>query len=56
MVMEAISVMFQGDTVGAISFDTDRGLGAFEYAPAFIAKALGNCSWSFDRSSGIKSL
>ncbi|MCQ3830239.1 type II toxin-antitoxin system HipA family toxin [Microbulbifer elongatus] len=36
MVMEVINVEYQGETAGAVSFDTDSGLGAFEYDPAFI--------------------
>ncbi|MFV8784323.1 type II toxin-antitoxin system HipA family toxin [Microbulbifer sp. SA54] len=34
--MEVISVHYQGQTAGAVSFDTDTGVGAFEYTPAFI--------------------
>ncbi|WP_299596775.1 type II toxin-antitoxin system HipA family toxin [uncultured Microbulbifer sp.] len=36
MVMEVISVDYQGQTAGAVSFDTDTGIGAFEYDPGFI--------------------
>ncbi len=41
MVMEAIRVDFASEdgktlTAGAVSFDTDTGVGAFEYDPAFI--------------------
>ncbi|WP_043320703.1 type II toxin-antitoxin system HipA family toxin [Microbulbifer sp. HZ11] len=36
MVMEVINVEYQGETAGAVSFDTDSGLGAFEYDPTFI--------------------
>ncbi|QKX17177.1 type II toxin-antitoxin system HipA family toxin [Microbulbifer sp. YPW1] len=36
MVMEVISVDYQGQAAGAVSFDTDTGIGAFEYDPAFI--------------------
>lgn len=40
MVMEAISVNYQGQSVGAASFDTTTGLGAFEYTPEFIATGI----------------
>ncbi|RLA19259.1 MAG: type II toxin-antitoxin system HipA family toxin, partial [Gammaproteobacteria bacterium] len=40
MVMEAITVNCQGVEVGAVSFDVDTGVGAFEYAPAFISKGI----------------
>ena len=36
MVMEVITVTYQDDVVGAVSFDTEKGLGAFEYDPGFI--------------------
>lgn len=34
--MEVITVNYHQHHVGALSFDTDSGLGAFEYAPRFI--------------------
>ena len=40
MVKQAIHVNYDGDVVGAISFDTDTGLGAFEYDPGFITKGI----------------
>ncbi len=40
MVMEAIKVTYQASDVGALSFDTDTGLGAFEYSSGFISKGL----------------
>lgn len=40
MVMEAIRVTYDSQEVGAVSFDTDRGVGAFEYSPGFIKKGL----------------
>lgn len=40
MVMEVVEVNYQGQTVGAVSFDTERGLGAFEYADSFIASGI----------------
>lgn len=40
MVMEAITVTYQSDTVGAVSFDTEKGTGAFEYDPGFIKKGI----------------
>ncbi|AFV86419.1 HipA protein [Alteromonas mediterranea DE1] len=38
MVMEVITITYQDDVVGAVSFDTEKGLGSFEYAPGFIKK------------------
>ena len=35
MVMEVIDVAYQGEDVGAVSFDTETGIGAFQYSPAF---------------------
>lgn len=35
MVMEAVHVMYQGQEVGAVSFDTTTGVGAFEYSSSF---------------------
>ncbi len=40
MVMEALSVDYQGETAGAISFDTATGVGAFEYDPAFVDSGI----------------
>ena len=40
MVMEAIKVTYQAADVGALSFDTETGLGAFEYSSSFIAKGI----------------
>lgn len=40
MVMEVINITYQGDMVGAVSFDTDKGMGAFEYAPNFVKKGV----------------
>ncbi|RBO82862.1 type II toxin-antitoxin system HipA family toxin [Marinomonas aquiplantarum] len=40
MVMEVINIKYHGDEVGALSFDTDKGLGSFEYAPSFIKKGI----------------
>lgn len=40
MVMEVISVSFKQHDVGAVSFDTKTGLGAFEYEPSFIKKGI----------------
>ncbi|QEY58914.1 type II toxin-antitoxin system HipA family toxin [Pseudomonas sp. C27(2019)] len=40
MVMEVINVRFKQHEVGAVSFDTQTGLGAFEYAPSFIDKGI----------------
>lgn len=40
MVMEVINVTYQGDDVGAVSFDSSLGMGAFEYAPSFLQKGV----------------
>ncbi|TDB54642.1 type II toxin-antitoxin system HipA family toxin [Photorhabdus khanii] len=40
MVMEVISVTYKQHDVGAVSFDTSTGLGAFEYDPSFIKKGI----------------
>lgn len=40
MVMEVINVAYKDDHVGAVSFDTDTGLGAFEYSRTFINKGI----------------
>ncbi|WJV54785.1 type II toxin-antitoxin system HipA family toxin [Pectobacteriaceae bacterium CE90] len=40
MVMEVINVSYKDHVVGAVSFDTDTGLGAFEYDPGFIKKGI----------------
>lgn len=40
MVMEVINVRFKQHEVGAVSFDTQTGLGAFEYAPSFIKTGI----------------
>lgn len=40
MVMEALSVKYQNYNVGAVSFDTDTGLGAFEYHPSFLSTGI----------------
>ena len=36
MSLEVINVQYLGQQVGAASFDTTTGIGAFEYSPAFI--------------------
>jgi len=36
--MEVINIRFKQHEVGAVSFDTQTGLGAFEYAPSFAKK------------------
>jgi serine/threonine-protein kinase HipA len=38
--MEVITITYQDDVVGAVSFDTERGLGSFEYDPGFIKKGV----------------
>lgn len=40
MVMEVITITYQDDVVGAVSFDTEKGLGSFEYDPRFIKKGV----------------
>ncbi|EGQ9972861.1 type II toxin-antitoxin system HipA family toxin [Vibrio vulnificus] len=40
MVMEVITITYQGDLVGAVSFDTKKGLGSFEYDPSFVKKGV----------------
>jgi serine/threonine-protein kinase HipA len=40
MVMEVVKVSYAGHNVGAVSFDTDTGLGAFEYSPEFIKTGI----------------
>ena len=40
MVMEAINVKYKDYEVGAVSFNTDTGIGAFEYDPAFIKQEV----------------
>jgi serine/threonine-protein kinase HipA len=38
--MEVIRITYQQHNVGAVSFDTEKGLGAFEYDPAFIKTGI----------------
>ncbi|MEM8594394.1 MAG: type II toxin-antitoxin system HipA family toxin [Pseudomonadota bacterium] len=40
MVMDVINLVYHEHEVGAVSFDTETGLGAFEYAPSFIATGI----------------
>ncbi len=40
MVMEVITITYQDDVVGALSFDTEKGLGSFEYDPGFMKKGV----------------
>ncbi|KFZ29112.1 toxin HipA [Pseudidiomarina atlantica] len=40
MVMEVIGVWYQDQEVGALSFDTEQGFGAFEYTPEFIRSGI----------------
>ena len=40
MVMEAINVKYKNYEVGAVSFNTDTGVGAFEYDSAFIKQGI----------------
>lgn len=40
MVIEVIKIIYQEHEVGAVSFDTDKGMGAFEYDPSFVKKGI----------------
>jgi serine/threonine-protein kinase HipA len=40
MVNEVINVMYEGSLAGALSLNSDTGMGAFEYAPTFINKGI----------------
>ncbi|CAG8998779.1 MAG: hypothetical protein CENE_00739 [Candidatus Celerinatantimonas neptuna] len=40
MVMEALNVSYHNQAVGAVSFDSEKGTGAFEYDPGFIKKGI----------------
>lgn len=40
MVMEALNVSYHNQAVGAVSFDREKGIGAFEYDPGFIKKGI----------------
>lgn len=40
MVMEVINVTYAQQEVGAVSFDLEKGSGAFEYAPNFIKQGI----------------
>ena len=55
MVMEVISVRFKQHEIGAVSFDTQTGLGAFEYAPSFINKGIELSPMKMPLAQGIYS-
>lgn len=40
MVRQVLNVNYEGSVAGAVSFDTETGVGAFEYDPAFIRKGI----------------
>ena len=40
MVMEVVKVTYQDHDVGAVSFNTESGLGAFQYEPAFVKTGI----------------
>ena len=40
MVMDVVSVKYKGGAVGAVSFNTETGLGSFEYEPHFIKTGI----------------
>lgn len=55
MVMEVIKITYQEHEVGAASFDTDKGVGAFEYAPSFVKKGIELSPIKMPLSKGIYS-
>jgi len=40
MVMEVVNVSYNNHAVGAVSFDSSKGIGAFEYEPSFIKQGI----------------
>ncbi len=40
MVIEVVRVKYKGQDVGAVSFNTETGVGAFEYEPGFIKSGI----------------
>ncbi len=38
--MEVIKITYQDDVVGAVSFDTEKGFGSFEYDPGFVRNGV----------------
>lgn len=40
MVNQVINLHLEGDLAGAVSFDTETGIGAFEYDPGFIPRGM----------------
>jgi serine/threonine-protein kinase HipA len=40
MVMDVIKVIYQDQVVGAVSFDSEKGIGAFEYDPSFVKSGV----------------
>ena len=40
MVMEVVNIKYKEHDVGAVSFDSDKGYGSFEYAPSFIETGI----------------
>lgn len=40
MVMEVVTVRYQGEDAGALSFDTTKGYGSFQYTPSFIKRGV----------------
>lgn len=40
MVMDVVTVSYGKHEVGAVSFNTDTGLGAFEYSPSFLSTGI----------------
>lgn len=40
MVMEVINITYQGHAVGAVSFDTETGIGSFQYEPEFVKNGV----------------
>ena len=40
MVNQVVDVIYHEDRVGAVSFNADSGIGAFEYAPSFVSEGV----------------
>ncbi len=38
--MEVIKITYQDEVVGAVSFDSEKGLGSFEYDPSFVKSGI----------------
>ncbi|GGW87380.1 type II toxin-antitoxin system HipA family toxin [Alteromonas halophila] len=40
MVSEVVNVRYQDQTIGAVSFDSEKGYGSFEYTPSFVRTGI----------------